>query len=356
MRAILETDKTVRVALVIVAAGVVMAALVYGAAFLIPLVVAFILANILEAAAERLARLGVPWWLGLTATILALIVLLLAIALIAIDQVQQVQSNWPAYRQRVSTLIDQLRSDTNARAIDLIASEVQSIDLASLVRAAFGSVGNAVSASLLTFLYTGFLLAERGRTLKRVARIAKEQGGHPNPGGPLTAISESVRQYLYLKTILSLATALGTYAFLRLFGIDLAETLALLAFLLNFIPTIGSTAAAVLPSLMALAVLPSLQDVLILFGCLAALQLVIGNFIEPVLMGRGLNLRPVVIIISLVFWTTVWGVPGAFLAVPITAAIVLAAREVDGLRWVVTLLSDDVRDDLGADEQARHVS
>jgi AI-2 transport protein TqsA len=339
MQGLLKNDHFGRVALAIIASGVILAVLHFGAGFLIPLVVAFILANILEAAAERLARFGVPWWLGLLLTISAALVVLVGVALVAIEQAEQVQENWPRYRDRLAETIDGLRLAIAPGVVDAVVAELRTIEPGAVIRLAFGTVGGAVSSVILTCLYTGFLIAERGRTFKRVARIAREQGGHRNPTGTISAISVGLRQYLYLKSVLSLATAIATYIILKLFGLSLPETFALFAFLLNFIPTIGSITAALLPGLMAVLDFTSLTQAVLLVGCLGVIQFAIGNVLEPILMGRGLNLRPIVVIIALVFWATLWGVPGAFLAVPITAALVITAREFDSLRWVATLLA-----------------
>jgi AI-2 transport protein TqsA len=128
---------------------------------------------------------------------------------------------------------------------------------------------------------------------------------------------------------------------LKIFGTDFAELLGLLAFVLNFIPVIGSVIAVVVPVVLSLmqfdTVLPALQIALLLAG----VQFLIGNVVEPKMMGRTLNLSPFVIIVSLTFWTTIWGMVGAFLSVPITASAVILCRNIQPMRWLAILLSAD---------------
>jgi AI-2 transport protein TqsA len=128
---------------------------------------------------------------------------------------------------------------------------------------------------------------------------------------------------------------------LKIFGTDFAELLGLLAFVLNFIPVIGSVIAVVVPVVLSLmqfdTVLPALQIALLLAG----VQFLIGNVVEPKMMGRTLNLSPFVIIVSLTFWTTIWGMVGAFLSVPITASAVILCRNIQPMRWFAILLSAD---------------
>ncbi|MEO0809204.1 MAG: AI-2E family transporter, partial [Pseudomonadota bacterium] len=151
---------------------------------------------------------------------------------------------------------------------------------------------------------------------------------------------DGVRQYLFVKTVISLITAATSYAILRYLGLDFAETWALIIFFLNYIPSIGSALGVVFPALLALVQFDTITPFFVLAIGLTALQFSIGNILEPALMGRSLNLSPFVIIVSLAFWSTIWGVAGAFLAVPITAVIVILCREIKGCEWVAVLLSN----------------
>ncbi len=97
----------------------------------------------------------------------------------------------------------------------------------------------------------------------------------------------------------------------------------------------------VFPALLALVQFDTLEPFLIIVGVLAVIQFVIGNVIEPMMMGRSFNLGAFTVIVALMFWSAIWGIAGAFLAVPITAAFVILCREVEGWQWIAVLLSNE---------------
>ena len=124
-------------------------------------------------------------------------------------------------------------------------------------------------------------------------------------------------------------------------GVDFAEIWAVIIFLLNYIPSIGSVLGVVFPALLALVQFDTLEPFLIIVCVLAVIQFVIGNVIEPMMMGRSFNLGAFTVIVALMFWSAIWGIAGAFLAVPITAAFVILCREVEGWQWIAVLLSKE---------------
>ena len=130
---------------------------------------------------------------------------------------------------------------------------------------------------------------------------------------------------------------------MRFVGLDFAEFWALLVFILNFIPTIGSIVATALPGLLGLVQFESWKPVLILLIGITAIQQSLGNFIEPNLMGITLNLSPLVVVMSLLLWGMLWGIVGMFLCVPITVILVIILGNFPSTQWVAVLLSKDGR-------------
>ena len=128
-----------------------------------------------------------------------------------------------------------------------------------------------------------------------------------------------------------------------MFGVEFATFWAVLIGLLNYIPYIGSFLGVVLPVAFALVQFADLNVVLALLLALSAAQFVIGFFLDPYLMGNSLNLSPFVILVSLAVWSALWGIAGAFLAVPMTACMALVFAEFDGTRPIAVLLSKNGR-------------
>lgn len=168
-----------------------------------------------------------------------------------------------------------------------------------------------------------------------------------------TNIVGKVRRYVGTKVVISLVTGLLVWLSLSRLGLPLASVFGILAFLLNFIPSIGSVISTLLPIPVAVATFqgPSPQDadvtvvywamVLLVVAIPGAIQITMGNVIEPKLMGGGLNLHPVTVLLALSFWGLLWGIVGMFLAAPITAAIRIVLMQFDTLRPIGNLLAGD---------------
>ena len=143
-------------------------------------------------------------------------------------------------------------------------------------------------------------------------------------------------------------TGFGSYLILIMVGVDFAAFWGFLIFLLNYIPTIGSLLGVVFPSVLALVQFGTYTEPLIVLGACSAIQMTIGNFIEPRAMGSTLNVSPLVVILSLVVWGTIWGVVGMFLSVPITVALIIIFASFPATRPIAIILSRDGQVDVPA--------
>ena len=157
----------------------------------------------------------------------------------------------------------------------------------------------------------------------------------------LTRIGSDTRAYISLKTLVSIMTADFSYVVMRIVGLDYAEFWAILIFVFNFIPNLGSLIATLLPSLLALVQFDHLRPFFIVAGGVTAIQLFVANVIEPRIMAGSLNMSPLVIILSLVLWGTLWGVPGMFLCVPLMAILMIVFSHFKQTRPLAILMSED---------------
>ena len=156
-----------------------------------------------------------------------------------------------------------------------------------------------------------------------------------------TDIVQKIRRYVGIKVAISGMTGILVWATLSMLGLKLASLFGILAFLLNFIPSIGSIIATFLPIPIAVAQFQSPWPVVAVVLIPGAIQNILGNIIEPKLMGEGLNLHPVTVLLALSFWGLLWGVVGMFLAAPITAAIRIVLMQFDMLKPIGNLLAGD---------------
>jgi predicted PurR-regulated permease PerM len=323
-------------AFVVLTLAILVTALVYGAPFLIPIVIAVLITTLISAGADRLARLGLPAALATACSVLLFLVAIAAVFNILASQADDVARAWPNYVDRLTALSEQVMAWVGPELSQRVREAVREIELVQRLPGLLGSVGSLAATVALVALYIGFLLLERGRLAPKIDKLAGGDSGAIKRA--VNDISESIRRYLWIKTILSFFTALLSYGVLKVLDVDFAETWALIIFLLNYIPSIGSVLGVVFPALLALIQFDTLWQFLVIAIALAGVQLVIGNVVEPRVLGRSMNLSPFVVIASLAFWGMIWGVIGAFLSVPMTTAFVIVCSQTDSLRWIATLL------------------
>jgi predicted PurR-regulated permease PerM len=152
-------------------------------------------------------------------------------------------------------------------------------------------------------------------------------------------IGAKFRKYMLVRTQLSALTGLAVWAFALATGLELAAAWGIIAFALNYIPFLGPFVATILPALFAMAQFDSWQTIVIVFLGLFAIQFTIGNYLEPLVAGAALAISPLTVIFAIFFWSFLWGIPGAFIGVPVTIAILTLCELSPSSRWIATLLS-----------------
>jgi predicted PurR-regulated permease PerM len=191
----------------------------------------------------------------------------------------------------------------------------------------------------MTIFFLMFILAEAPYTDRKIDRAFSGRTG-VKVKSVMKKISEQVSYYMINQTILSLATALFVWLVLAVMNVELSRGWAMLSFFLNFIPNAGSIIATILPVMMSLIQFPTLIEPLIVLALLTAIQMVIGNIIGPKILSESLGVSSIVILLSLLFWTMIWGIPGAFLSVPIASIIRIICENVPQLNSIAVLMGN----------------
>ncbi|MFZ2088774.1 MAG: AI-2E family transporter [Desulfobaccales bacterium] len=317
---------------------VVVAGMQAAAALINPFLLAVFLAMLLSPFLFWLQRQGVPNALAVAVILLGFLVVALILMVFVGRSVNTLTRQLPVYQERLGLIMAQLLTWLNGLGIDtsnvLIADYFSPGKVMSLMSWMLSLVRGLFTNMFLVFLTVLFILIEASGFPEKL------QAAFPSPEktlGHFKAIATSTNQYMAVKTIFSLATGVSVYIILVLIGVDFALFWGLLAFLLNFIPAIGSIIAAVPAILLALLQLGFPAALLTLLGFLFV-NVLFGNFLEPRFMGRRLGLSPLVVIVSLLFWGWVLGPIGMVLSVPLTmiAKIALAANA--DTRWLAVLL------------------
>lgn len=330
----------------IVAFGVVLAGLVYGRSFLLPLAFALLFTTLLNAIIDRIARVKfaghlIPRWLAI---ILGIGVVSLAFWFafrILSGQADAVSAAWPRYVERFERIAGDVADYIGPQLSARIERGLQEIDPAGRIPGLLGSAGSMLTSVAMILLYVAFLMVERGHFTRKLIVLLVGKASPSEVERVANSVSAGIQRYLWMKTLMSVLTGACSYVVLRALGVDFAETWSFLIFLLNYIPSIGSILGVIFPAILALIQFDTTWQFFVIAVFLSAVQFVIGNVIEPALMGRSLNLSSFVIILALTFWGTIWGLPGMFLSVPIVAMMMIVCSHIPSWRWVAVLLASD---------------
>ena len=343
-----SSDQTAPVFHALVGGAVLVALLVAGRDFLIPLAIAILLWVLLEALIEWFTRVSIAGYRIPRGAAIGLGIAIVFFALsgvveIVAAQVDAIAEAGPRYIQRTEELFSQLAAMVGRDVADLLSNYWSERNLAAALPGVVGWTGGLLIQIGLIVIYVAFLMLERAFLADKLAAMIPNDQNKQGVERILAMIASSIQRYIRVKTIISVGTGLASYLVLRLVGIDFAATWALLIFLFNYIPNIGSTIATVLPTLLALVQFDSLVPPLVILFGIGTIQIMIGNVIEPMFMRRSLNLSAFVIIVSLVLWGMIWGVIGMFLSVPITMMIFIVCSHVPQWRPIAVALSKDGR-------------
>jgi AI-2 transport protein TqsA len=337
--------------LAVVAAGSIVAAvaigfLYYGSELLIPLAIAILIWHLINALAGFYRHLAVgsrrlPGWLCYLGAFLTMFGALTIMVELIMDNVVQVSLAAPAYEANLRALLNAMYDLVGLKEAPSFAQIAEQVSVGGIVTTVAATLGGVVRSAGIVVVYVIFLLLEQSIFERKLHALLADPGRAERLRRLLARIALQIEGYLWVKTLSSLLTGTVSFSIMWAVGVDFAEFWALVIFLLNFIPIIGALLGVVFPSLLALVQFESLGPFLVTSLALAATQFVVGNLIEPRLMGRKLHLSPLVIILSLAFWGMLWGVVGMILCVPIMVIVMIICAHFAPTRPVAILLSSD---------------
>jgi AI-2 transport protein TqsA len=202
-----------------------------------------------------------------------------------------------------------------------------------------GRIHGLVTFAITTLVFLLLGLLEVPAARKRIENLGNKELGQALITA-FTSIAAKFRRYMLVRTVMSIVTGIAIWAFSLIAGLELATAWGVIAFALNYIPFIGPFIATIFPSLFAIAQSESWQMALVVFMCLNLIQFLIGSYLEPRVAGAALSISPFMVLFSVFFWLFLWGIPGAFIGVPIMLAVVTICGQFAGGRWVSDLLSE----------------
>lgn len=334
------TDRQTRAMLAICTAILVSVALYFARSIFAPFAFALFMVAIvwpLQSALERMLPQFVALFITLFVTAVALILFTSMVA-----WGFSVVAQWMiANAARFQAMYVQWTHWLEEHGIFIVGMISDRFDVMWLVRVAqtvAGRINNTVGFAILAFVFMMLALLEAGDMRQRLASLKdREKGRELAEAGE--KIGAKFRKYMLVRTQLSALTGVAVWAFALLTGLELAAAWGIIAFALNYIPFLGPWVATILPALFAIAQFDSWQPIVIIVLGLFAIQFTIGNYLEPLVAGAALSISPLAVIFAVFFWSFLWGIPGAFIGVPITIAILTLCELSPSSRWIATLLS-----------------
>ncbi len=306
---------------------------------LIPFILAVFLSYLVDPALTFLTRCRCPRPGAVVAVLAMMFVFLYLAGVLVYSSGKAFVAELPKYQERIGDLVRLIESGLGPFRIDVPAalSGLDANRVGTAVVKAIGPFFELLGKLLLVFLFLVFIVAGRGRAERKFPRAVGD-GKAGRVRGIVERINVQVRKYLIIKTGASLVNGLMVYAVLSLFGVDFALLFGLVAFLLNFIPSIGSLLAAILRVGFAFFQFGTFWTPFWILVITVGLDTIMGDFVEPRVMGKGLGLSPLLVFFSLLFWGWLWGIPGMILSVPLTAVIKIVCQNIPSLKPVAVLM------------------
>ena len=324
---------------VVAAAFVVIAAGIKAAeAIMVPFLLAAFIATVAATPMFWLHRRGVPVGLAILAVIAGLLIVLFGLGAVVAQQVAVFATALPGYEAKATETAERVLEGLSAMGIDF---SVEWMLDAFNPAVAFSMAGNTLrgfqnvlSNGFLILLTVIFILAEASSFPRKL----RETLTTPDRDMPyFERFAENVNRYIAIKTSTSMGTGIAAGGAMAVIGVDVPILCGLLAFMLNYVPTIGSIIAAVPAVLLALVELGPVHAG-VAVACYVAINVIVGNAVEPKFMGRALSLSTLVVFVSLVFWGWMLGPVGMLLSVPLTMTAKLALEANPQSEWLAHLL------------------
>lgn len=320
-----------------------MALLYFLRSILIPVVIAFVLAILVDALVRSIVRRWprAPGW-GVAA--LAGIIIggsaFGAIYVVAQGGVEIVHQG-PALIARLEQLVEQAGRSLRLSEPLHLSTLIGQVSIPQLAGGVLSGLQGVVSSLFLMLIYFGFMLASRGRTARKIRNIAPDSERAQAIKTGMARVATDVETYVWVQTLTGLMLAATSGIIMVTVGLDNTLFWTIVLFLLSFIPVVGVTIGSVAPALFALLQFPTLWQAAVLFGGIQVAAFVVGNMVYPRMQADTQNIDPVATMLALSFWGFLWGIPGAFLAVPLTLILMIVCGEFQNTRWVAVLLSND---------------
>ena len=339
-------NRIVSFAAVLVIVWIIGYLLIIGRGLLIPLVMAIFfwhLLNTINNGVKKIPRIGsqLPDWLSMVLSLCVVGVLCKILIDIITNNVTDVIAAAPKYQENLLLMFNNLDARFHFKGLTNFNSTFKDLNLQSLAVNIYGVFSTIMSSAVLISLYVVFLFIEQHYFEQKLDAFFSQAEHRRLVKNIINHITKDTQTYLGIKTLLSLGTSFASWIIMKWVHLDFAEFWALLIFFLTYIPNIGAMVATAFPVALALIQFDSWWPFIEITSGIVAIQFIVGNFLEPRLLGKSLNLSTLVILFALALWGYIWGILGMFLSVPITVMMMIIFAHFDSTRPLAVLLSQD---------------
>lgn len=338
----MQANKVIVACLVIIVVFITGVVLRLAKPVLFPFFLAIFLSFILSPVLDFLTRAKIPKAVSIIFIVILAFFIIYLLGALFHSSGKIFASEFPNYGKKIGSILSSIQEQIKLTLPKWEPEDwVGQLDINKIGGIFLSSLGpffSFMSNLFLVFIFLIFILAGRGKTeLKIIKSFSRERSLQII--NVIHKIDSQIQRYLAIKTAVSFITGVFATIVLLFFGVDFAIVFGFFTFILNYIPNIGSIIATALPVIIAVIQFETLWPAFWIFIILGAVQMTLGNFVEPKLMGEGLGLSTLVVLFFLFFWGWLWGIPGMILAVPTAAIIKIVCSNIPSLHFVGELMS-----------------
>lgn len=317
--------------------------LIYAQTIIIPFILAVLFLFLIRIVRHILSKIKFvgrlpKWLLTLISSVLLLSFLAFTVQMIS-QNIQQLSNTLPVYENNINKITKLINDQFSVDLSTILNDFAKDLDFADILSKIFSTLTGLFGDAFMVLLYLIFLLLEEPILSRKIKAMYPEKSRYQKVNNLINKIDRSISNYIAVKTLVSLLTGFLSYFVLLIIGIDAPIFWAFLIFVLNFIPSIGSFIATLFPTIFAMLQFGELTHAILVLTIVGTIQLIIGNLVEPRIMGTSLNISPLVVFLTLALWGVMWGITGMLLSVPITVILIIIMSEFSETRPIAVLLS-----------------
>lgn len=310
-------------------------ALIYTRSLMIPFIISLLIYTILIPVVRWLrAKLRLPKIIAVSITFIAIVALFTLLIILISNSVNSFISGANIYSEKIASSFAWLTLTANHYGYDLnfgtISTALSNLPVFDMVKGMGRTVLSIITNATLCFIFLMFFF---------VGSSVKNEDEDSHNSRIIREIQNGISYYMVIKFLVSAVTGIIMWLLLLAFGVELAFIFGLITFILNFIPNVGSIVATILPLPVMFLQFGFGVEFFVVLGLSILTQFVIGSVLEPQIIGDGVDLHPVLVLCSLVFWALVWGIAGAFLAVPLTVVIKIILSNFKQTKQIAELMA-----------------